>query len=139
MALAMIPFFGAIGRTSSVFNKILNTKINGKTIKALSEANINNSGITVLGHHPGYLEKAIKKKASYFDVGKNWDNMTDIQRGVANVNFLDVIADRGDDIILSVAKKEIRPGSSLANEIKYLIDYKGYKWVNQWSLKKGGK
>lgn len=53
----------------------------------------------------------------------------------ANDHFLDIIAARGDRVLLATAKKEIRPGSPLAHEIQYLTREKGYRWVNQWSLR----
>jgi len=48
----------------------------------------------------------------------------------------DLIADRGDHILLSVPRDKIREGSYLEAEISYLINEKGYRFVNQWSLRK---
>jgi hypothetical protein len=36
----------------------------------------------------------------------------------------------------AVRKSEIKPGSWLEKEIEYLINEKGYRWLNQWSLAK---
>lgn len=47
---------------------------------------------------------------------------------------LDKLIQSGDQVFLSVSKQNIRQGSILADEIKCLTG-KGYKWVNQWSLK----
>jgi len=111
-----------------------------KDVLLLSEANITQSGKTVLGHWDpktgGYITKAEQRGASYFDLGSRWDGLTAAQRTAANQHFLDVIAARGDDILLSVPKTKIRYPSALADEIKYLTEEKGYSWVNQWSLKK---
>ena len=41
-------------------------------LQTLAEANITGSGKTVLGHYPGYIEKAQGMGASYFDVGSPW-------------------------------------------------------------------
>jgi len=107
-----------------------------KNIQNLAESHITGSGKTVLGHFPGYIDKAKARGASYFDIGDAWNSLDDAQRWGANRHFLDKIADAGDDVLLSLPKKDIRPGSWLAEEVKYLTDQKGYKWVNQWALKK---
>lgn len=104
------------------------------TIRTASEANVTNSGQTVLGHFPGYIEKAKARGASYFDIGDAWDSLSDAQRTAANQHFLDRIAANGDTVILSLPKTKIRPGSSLAWEVQYLITEKGYRWINQWSM-----
>jgi hypothetical protein len=101
----------------------------------LAEANITNSGKTVLGHFPGYIDKAKARGASYFDIGNAWDSLTDAERWAANAHFLDKIAEQGDQVLLSLPKSQIREGSYLAKEIKYLIS-KGYRWINQWTLGK---
>jgi hypothetical protein len=107
---------------------------------ALSESNITQSGKTVLGHWDpktgGYIAKAQQRGASYFDLGSRWETLTPAQRTAANQHFLDVIAERGDDVLLSVPKTKIRYPSALVDEIKYLTEQKGYRWVNQWSLRK---
>lgn len=115
-----------------------------KRDKVLAENNIRDKGkkgTTVLGSwraKPGklnYIDKAKKTDASYFDVGKEWNSMT--KRGVewdANTHFLDTIANKGDDVILSIPKSDIKPGSYLADEVSYLTGNKGYTWVNQWKL-----
>jgi RHS repeat-associated protein len=107
-------------------------------IRALSEANITGSGRTVLGHYPGYIEKAQRTGASYFDIGDAWNTLTPAQRTAANNHFLDVVTGAGDQIYLSVPKGSINPGSALADEVRYLTGEKGYQWINQWSLKPGG-
>jgi RHS repeat-associated protein len=122
---------------------ILSSKVFGKTLRELSEAHLTNNGVTVLGHMEGvaedYITKAKRLGASYFDVGPDaWKAMTAEQRTVANMHFLDKIAEKQDKILLNVARNEIRPGSALAGEIEYLTTQKGYKWVNQYSLRFGG-
>jgi RHS repeat-associated protein len=108
---------------------------NAARLRALSEANISGSGRTVLGHYPGYIDKAQRTGASYFDIGDTWNSLTPAQRTAANRHFLDKIADAGDQVYLSVSKTKIRPGSSLADEVQYLINERGYQWINQWSLR----
>ena len=90
----------------------------------------------MLGAFPGYITKARELGASYFDIGKVWESLTDVERWAANKHFLDVIAAKGDQVLLSIPKTKIRPGSSLAKEVQYLVGEKGYQWVNQWALKK---
>jgi len=107
-----------------------------KEVKDLAEAHITNSGKTVLGHFPRYKDKARARGASYFDIGDDWNRLTPAQRIAANNHFLDKIAAAGDDVLLSLPKKEIRRGSALEHEVEYLTREKGYRWVNQWSLKK---
>jgi hypothetical protein len=109
-------------------------------IKALSEANITDNGITVLGRFqapPGqinYIQKATTGKhagSSYFDLGSAW---TPIEGKAANLNFLDIVGGRGDKMIFSTPKNKISSGTSLDMEVQYLQETFGYKWVNQWSM-----
>jgi len=60
------------------------------------------------------------------------------QRWAVNTHFLDVISARGNRVLLSLPKQDIRPGSYLADEVGYLTQEKGYVWVNQWALRPGG-
>jgi hypothetical protein len=105
-------------------------------IVSLAEANLAQSGKTVLGHFPGYIEKANKMKASFYDIGNAWDSLNDLQRWSANRHFLNKVAEQGDQVFLSVPKTKIRPDSYLKREVDYLINHKNYQWVNQWSLRK---
>jgi hypothetical protein len=104
----------------------------------LAERNLTGSGDTVLGSYPGYINRASAKGASYFDVGDAWEALTPAQRTAANNHFLDIIASRGDRVLLSVPKYQIQQGTALADEVAYLTSQKGYVWVNQWSLRPGG-
>jgi hypothetical protein len=81
-----------------------------------------------------YIEKAQQRGASYFDIGGAWNSLAPAQREAANLHFLDVVGGRGDQVLLSVPKSEIRPTSALAREIQYLQESLNYRWVNQWSL-----
>ncbi|MEW6102185.1 MAG: SpvB/TcaC N-terminal domain-containing protein [Candidatus Omnitrophota bacterium] len=102
---------------------------------ALLGMGISKTGKTVLGHFPEYIQKARKIGASYFDIGKKMNLLSKKRQWTANKRFLDIISKRKDQIYLSVSKMMIRAKSTLSKEIKYLIEEKGYKWVNQWSLK----
>jgi hypothetical protein len=107
--------------------------------KTLAEAHLNNSGKAVLGpfnpDEVDYINKANVKGASYFDLGNEaWDELSEAERWAANQHFLDKVASAGDQVYLSIPKKEIRAGSYLEKEIEYLTKVKNYKWVNQWSL-----
>ncbi|MDF2994071.1 MAG: Rhs family protein, partial [Microbacterium sp.] len=101
----------------------------------LATQHVTNSGDTVLGHHPGYIQKAQERGASYFDVGDEWDNI--VARGddpwQLNRAFLDDRIAARDRILLSLPKQDVRPGSYLEEELQYLTD-NNYHWVNQWSL-----
>ena len=110
-------------------------------IKGLSEAHLAGSGTTVLGRFEpgaGYIAKAQARDASYFDIGDAWYALTPAQRTAANNHFLDVIAERGERVLLSVPKGPATGTGALADELAYLTREKGYVWVNQWSLRPGG-
>ncbi len=111
----------------------------------ISETNVIDTGITALGRFdapPGvtrfknYIEFAEDKSASYFSFGgKVWDSLSPAQREIANLHFLDVIAAKGDKVILNVPRAMVQSGKSLSREIEYLTKVKGYKWVNSRTLK----
>jgi hypothetical protein len=103
-------------------------------VKILSERHITNTGQTILGSFPGYISKANSRGASYFDIGNAWEKLTPDQQWAANRNFLDKIATRGDRVNISIPKNQISNTSILSREVEYLVEHKGYKWVNQWSL-----
>jgi hypothetical protein len=110
-----------------------------KSIIELSEANITKSGKTVIGHFKidegmdgvNYVEKAKQLKASYFSLGETWGILEPAERLAANAHFLDVIAAKGDVVILSVPKSQIKPNTSLTWEIEYLINTHGYAWAGE--------
>jgi hypothetical protein len=106
----------------------------GEGLEELAEAHITRSGRTVLGHFPGYIQKARARGANYFDIGDAWNRLSDAQRWKANKHFLDMIVSFRDRVLLSLPKGKIRDGSSLAREIDYLLKKKGYRWINQWAL-----
>ncbi len=43
--------------------------------RALALQNLTDSGDTVLGRYPGYIDKANSRGASYFDIGDEWDRL----------------------------------------------------------------
>jgi RHS repeat-associated protein len=108
-------------------------------IKRLAESHITSSGDTVLGHLSpnNYIDKAKRLGASYFDIGAVWNTLTETQRWHANSHFLDIIAARGDRVLLSVPSYSMKRPSYLEREVDYLVNEKGYQWVNQWALKPG--
>ena len=109
------------------------------------QSHMNDSGKTVLGHFPrlgetfeSYIEKEQRVNSSYFDMGNSlWNKLIDAGKDPWELNkrFLDEIINKGDDVFLNVPKNGIRPNSYLEREIEHL-QKNGYKWVNQWSLKK---
>jgi hypothetical protein len=91
-------------------------------VNKLAEANITNSGKTVLGKHiegGGYIKKAQDTGSSYFDNGNKWDKLSPKQRWNANKHFLDKISAKGDEINLSTPKGKIIKGKYLDKEINY--------------------
>lgn len=108
-------------------------------IQKLALRNVTNSGETVLGSYvsqtEGYIGLARERGESYFDIGDAWGELSDAQRTAAIISFLDAISDRGDDVLLSVPKADIVPGTALAKEIEYLTGEKGYSWVGDNQLK----
>lgn len=86
-------------------------------------------GVSVLGHHPGYLQKAADLGARAFKVPKEiWDKMSETAKWAANQKFLDRLVSRGDDVVLSTPLNQVRPGSTLEREIRYLAT-QGYEAV----------
>ena len=127
--------------TPRVADAVFNLEVNTEHVYFVSRSGLlvhntyySDTGEAVLGHFPGYLQKAEAKGASFFDLGDAWDSMTDAQRLAANQNFLDTVAAKGDQIFLSVPKRDIRPDSWLEWETDYLTESLGYQWINQWSL-----
>jgi hypothetical protein len=85
------------------------------------------SGKTVLGHYPEYIELSNKLGARRFDIPADvWSKMTPAQQWAANQKFLDRLIKRGDEIILATPANQARPGSFYAKELEYLSS-KGYQ------------
>ena len=137
------PTFYAYTKDNNIYIDVFGLDIISEAWKVAAN-NINNSGTTVLGHFPrpgetfeSYIDKAIRKNGSYFSIGDMWNDVSKTtDPWVLNEKFLDVVAAKGDKILLNVPKNEIRPGSYLEKEIKHLTEKKGYVWQNQWSLVK---
>ena len=86
-----------------------------------------NTGTTVLGHYPGYIELGNESGYRYFNIASDvWDKMTPGEQWAANVRFLERTIKKNDIIKLSTPFNEIRQNTSLSKEIEYLIN-KGYK------------
>lgn len=106
-SLAIVPLIGDLAKAGS---------------KLASET------ITVLGHFPGYLEKAKSLGANSFNIDpKVWSKMTEAEKWTANKGFLDDVIKRGDNVTLSTKRSEIRKGSYLEREVEYLLS-NGYQW-----------
>lgn len=74
------------------------------------------------GPDTGYITRANARGASYFDMGSTGDTLSAAERTAANNHFLDVIAARGDRVLLSTPKMQLRGGTALADEITYLTE-----------------
>ena len=85
-------------------------------------------GISVLGHWPEYIKLADELNAPRFDIGELWGKLSPAVRRALNHDFLDAVAERGDDVILSVHRNAVKIPSELEDEIKYLLE-KGYSWA----------
>jgi hypothetical protein len=95
------------------------------------EAPEGTTGRTVIGEFPEYIQKANEKRARYFD-SRPYDN--EAVRWAANRQFLDTISSAGDQVYVSTPKPAVGRESSLAREVEYLTEQRGYRWINQWSL-----
>ena len=126
-------FYVRVGHTDVLVHNV------GKCPPELATQHVNDSGYTVLGRFPGYIEKAKQRDASYFDIGDEWDRLVNsgFDPWDLNVQFLETIAERGDTVLLSVPKREIPPTGFLRDEVDYLQNELDYVWVNQWALKPG--
>ena len=108
-------------------------------LAALAESNVTNSGSTVLGSYPRYIEVAQGRGASYFDIGDAWNGLSASERTAANNLFLDGRMAAGDTFFLTTPRGLIDSGSQLADEVAYVTRTgSGYHWVNQWSIAPGG-
>jgi len=108
-------------------------------LAALAESNVTNSGSTVLGSYPRYIEVAQGRGASYFDIGDAWNGLSASERTAANNLFLDGRMAAGDTFFLTTPRGLIDSGSQLADEVAYVTRTgSGYHWVYQWSIAPGG-
>lgn len=91
-------------------------------LAALSQANVANSGKTVIGSYPGYVASAEARGASYFSIGDEWDAL--VARGqdpwALNQHFLDGRIAAGDTVYSTVPRGSIDPASTLLRETQYL-------------------
>lgn len=136
--LKMLKGFGLLALSTKIGQKVEKVAkiVLPKSVIKLSEANITNSGRTVLGSFPGYIEQAKATGSSYFDIGNTWNNLSNEQRWAANVHFLDMIAAKGDVVNITIAKSAIRSDSILADEVRHLINNRGYQWAGPNTLRK---
>ncbi len=139
--LAAIPAIGLYIRGADLAKTGVNAVDAVGNLRKLATENVVDTGKTVLGHfkntgqYSDYISKAKHMDASFFDLGKNWDTLSDAQRWDANKYFLDTISKKGDQIYLNVPKQQMKLNSQLSREVDYLISNKNYQWVNQWSLR----
>jgi hypothetical protein len=83
-AATFVPGLDEVGPIAKGAAATTGEKLLSAETKALSEAHITNSGDTVLGSLPGYIDKANARGASYFDIGDHWNALTEDQRCAAN-------------------------------------------------------
>jgi hypothetical protein len=85
-------------------------------------------GVSVIGPRSNYREFAKKIGANFLDVtDQEWTMRK-------NVEFLQGVVKRGDDVIFSgiFDPSKVKPGSVLAQEIRYLTRH-GYKWTHDFT------
>lgn len=85
---------------------------------------------TVLGHREhDYLGVARRSvhHANHFDIGPAWGDLQPAQQWAANRLVLDHTIDRSHVVRLAAPRSQIRPGSGLDREVKYLIEH-GYRF-----------
>jgi len=132
-AVGMMPIVPAIGSVGRVTKEGLEhgaALLKGADDLADGAQAATSRGRTVLGHHPGYIEKAAELGARRFNIPeKVWRGMTDAERWNANQKFLDRLIKRGDEVILSTPANQARRGSFFERELKYLQN-QGYKLVD---------
>jgi hypothetical protein len=111
----------------------------GAASTRLALQHVTNSGETVLGAYPGYIEAAKSSGASYFDIGESqWNAL--VARGedpwALNQAFLDNRIAAGDRIVLSTDRGDVEFGTYLARELQYL-ESRGYRWADDRTLVTG--
>jgi RHS repeat-associated protein len=111
----------------------------GAASTRLALQHVTNSGETVLGSYPGYIDAAKSSGASYFDIGESQWNAI-VARGedpwALNQAFLDNRIAAGDRVVLSTDRSEVGFGTYLAREVQYLESH-GYRWVDDRTLVSG--
>ena len=85
-------------------------------------------GVSVLGHHPGYIKYAESIGARYFKTipREIVERMGPAELRAANTRFLDRLIARGDIVQLSTPAAQARAGSTFAWELQYLQS-QGYR------------
>jgi hypothetical protein len=85
-----------------------------------------NSGETVLGHYPDYVELSDSLNARRYQIPDIvWNAMNEEQRWAANLKFLDRTIERRDVVTLATPADAARPGSYYARELNYMTQ-RGY-------------
>jgi hypothetical protein len=79
-------------------------------------------------------EKEQEHKENYYKPDENVTFLTHTHGWRANQHFLDVIAARGDNIVLATPRSHIPEDTELFRELRYLIDRWGYLWIDETHL-----
>ena len=126
--LAMLPLSGGMGMTGAAVGW---ASRGSTTAVAGSGAASTSAGVAdrVIGHHPQYLQVAEAIGAKYFNIpSAQWNAMSESARWAANKGFLDQGIKEGAEFVLATRRTDIRSGSILAREVKYLLE-QGYQWA----------
>ena len=82
----------------------------------------------VIGSYPAYLQVGEAIGAKVFNIPmKVWNAMSKEAQWAANQKFLDRGIRQGAEFVLATHPSEIRAGTTLAQEVNYLLS-KGYTW-----------
>jgi hypothetical protein len=116
------------GGSSQTVNAYVRGVFLGSNLVGRVAATAANRGVTVLGHHPGYIQYAERIGARYFktipqDIA---ERMGREGLRAANTRFLDRLIARGDIVELSTPAALARAGSTFAWELQYLQSH-GYR------------
>jgi RHS repeat-associated protein len=116
------------GGSSQTVNAYVRGVFFGSNLVGRVAATAANRGVTVLGHHPGYIQYAERIGARYFktipqDIA---ERMGREGLRAANTRFLDRLIARGDIVELSTPAALARAGSTFAWELQYLQSH-GYR------------
>jgi hypothetical protein len=84
--------------------------------------------VRVIGHYPIYVEVAETEGGRFFSIPEDiYRGMSPEEQWRANVKFLDRGIAKGEEFKLATPADEIRPGSSLAKEVNFILE-RGYEF-----------
>jgi len=107
----------------------------------MATQHVTDSGESVIGTHPAYINQAKAKGASYFDIGDKWDDLPDDTRTAMNTYFMDDRIAAGDTFTTANTRAELDDiykngyGRATRAEIDQLQS-NGYTWRDDTTLQR---